>query len=377
MNEPFFAAAITGMFVRVQIGGMVRGEQTGKMYRMAEVEGVVPAKNFYIWGSFKSDKKLRVSIAGRTTDLRLSQISNHRILNEEFDFYRSAMTDNRSKLPTKNDITRKRKTYEKAAKHVYTHEEISKAVGLKKLKALPFSSQILTLNNKLEEARAVQDYEMMELAQKELKLIEDKMEQARQAAENHSAKLLNKNKEAREMNRQRDHDLGIKLKAEEDREMAELENGVGVKGTTANPFARRETRPQKIWKTGAALSVTETEMSKENEAKVVLAEQRQKKAELEENARKKALSEANEKTNMFRTGERSVSEIKARIGSKYNIDIDKAASLKRGRGDAYVLAMTESGSASSGGTPFKSTEAYMRSVNKLKAAGRISQSFVA
>lgn len=174
-HEPWFENAVVGQFVRVAIPGMTDGTQ---QYRMAEVIGIVPSTREYQLGPNRINKQLEVQIGKARKTFRMVFVSEHRFTPEEFEFYKTHQLDARVPLLTQKQIQARRRRFKQAVfQHTYTQEEISKMVEARDIVTVLASKDYTTirkeLEDRLEEARQVENFDVMDDLQKKLRRLDE------------------------------------------------------------------------------------------------------------------------------------------------------------------------------------------------------------
>eukprot|EP01038_Epipyxis_sp_PR26KG_P012528 gene12528-16803_t len=252
LSEPYLKAALMNTFVKFSIGE-VSGET---VYRMAQIVDVVNVKPYKPLGSdITYPIKLMVEIAGSQKKITVEIVSNSRIKENEFNYYLDMLKskDLESSRLTVNQVDNIHKKQVDAVRHVYTNEDIKMMVasklGLRKDVTTDYETAEKILREKLKNAIAEQDFDLMSELQKTLDFMNNKMESQKLKFERAAKRQMDVNKKNREGNITRDMMAG-KKKRQDDKDA--LAKGI-QSNSVADPFIRRETKPKILWNTGAKL----------------------------------------------------------------------------------------------------------------------------
>lgn len=244
--EPYFVDVVTGSFVRYCVGHTPGGEAT---YRMAEVLDVVPMKPYRLSDNKMAERGLRLALGTKTTEARMSKVSNHGITEREFKEYVGVLESAHEEhlLLRINGLEKRRKKIREASEHTYTHEEVAAMIQKNSMQATKHTANFThaqsAMKKELERARAEGDFETMEKVQKEMDKLEREMADSRAKYAHKYQMNTTINKRNKDRNIQMDMEAGIR-KREMDMKKTKEEK-------RKDPFARRETRPTILWVTGS------------------------------------------------------------------------------------------------------------------------------
>ena len=248
LQEPYFAEALIGTFVRMVVGDM----DGVPVYRMCEVVSVEDGTRKYQLPDTKQMTILRMTVAiGPKTKSRVkfTDVSNRRITQEELDAYLDALGETRTGTAlTKNQVARLKKNRDKTvAGHQYTKEQIDEMIakksGVSKVGQTTFDIALENIDFEMERAREANDDDTLEKLGKEREKLLDKKRYLEEQNAIASMRQVNINSKNYESNYLKDMAAGKKTIREE---RLAAQNGGGKK---ADPFLRRPTRPENVWST--------------------------------------------------------------------------------------------------------------------------------
>jgi RNA polymerase-associated protein RTF1 len=127
-HAPFFKSVAQGCFVRIGIGL----NQNVNIYRVAEVIDVVETAKVYSIGTTKTNKGFKLKHGEDQRTYRLEFISNQAFTDEEFNRWKDVMNKHNLALPTRRDITAKRKQLDTFNEYRFQEQDIDFIVAEKK-----------------------------------------------------------------------------------------------------------------------------------------------------------------------------------------------------------------------------------------------------
>mmetsp|Transcript_1438 Transcript_1438/g.2396 ORF Transcript_1438/g.2396 Transcript_1438/m.2396 type:complete len:888 (+) Transcript_1438:739-3402(+) len=294
IKEPFVKQALVGQYVRFTVGEIAQQA----VCRMCEILAVeLDARPYRMAESGQMcTTRLTLAMAGSVKkSVRICLVSNSRITQDEFDFYRAKLRELRGKpakvdgeegeeeedsepdeedddedyfdpktvtrsrarrrLLTKQQIEAQRMTLKSylMGEHVYTDKEVkemvSKSAGLDKSKTTEFTTAMESLQKKLAAARDSTDYEALEVIQKTIDTLQQRYDEQKEIFDRTAKKQMMVNRKMKLSNIERDMAAGKRLRQEQ---LAAEARGV-KSNAQADPFTRRECRPKILWNTGTTL----------------------------------------------------------------------------------------------------------------------------
>ncbi|CAM9369639.1 unnamed protein product, partial [Chrysoparadoxa australica] len=125
VNEPFFATAVDGCFVKFGIGN----RKGHAVYRMCLVVGVKEHKRQYKFGGGVTTKALLLKIGNSTKECRMDTVSNRRITPQEFSQWKATCRATDEPLITHDECEERRLKMKKVVDgHQYTTAEVQSMV---------------------------------------------------------------------------------------------------------------------------------------------------------------------------------------------------------------------------------------------------------
>lgn len=185
VDEPFFEAAIKNMFVRVQTG-MRNGVP---LYRFCYIVGVhdLKSRKYVIDAISKktTTKRLEVKLCESERsikNIKLCQVSNSRIHENEFHYFKDMLTERGGRLMTQLQVRQRRNQFKKEIKHVYTNDEVNKILQSKTNKVITtdYTETMKKLNSEKRHAEAERDFEKLDAINKEIERVDRVEREARQ-----------------------------------------------------------------------------------------------------------------------------------------------------------------------------------------------------
>eukprot|EP01035_Chromulina_nebulosa_P020353 gene20353-26417_t len=199
--------------------------------------------------------RLLLTIGGKKKKVKIDQISNSRITENEFNHYKQHLGE-RFKLLTKEQISNRYKKIQNASNHVYSQEEITQMVHNKQGYNKEMVTDFFTARNSLMKRRMkaieTQDFDELTIIDKQIDVLENKFKIDKEKCDKIAIKFVSINKRNREENFKKDVAAGKKKKLESN-------DGV-VASSSTNPYLRRETRPVNLWNTGVKLEKAKAEI---------------------------------------------------------------------------------------------------------------------
>ena len=185
VDEPFFEASVKNMFVRVQVG-----THNGVMlYRFCYIVNVhdLKSRKYVIDAISKktTTKRLEVRVSDNhktIKNIKLCQVSNSRIQENEFRYYKDAVIERGGRLMTQHQIRQRRNQFKKEIRHVYTNDEVNKILQSKPNKVITtdYTETMKKLNAEKKQAEAERNFEKLDAINKEIEYVEKVERDARQ-----------------------------------------------------------------------------------------------------------------------------------------------------------------------------------------------------
>ena len=176
VHTPFFAKTVTGCFVRVNVG-----QYKGRVvHRVAEIAEVVETAKVYVFGSTKTNKRVRLrsGYSERVFDMKF--ISNHPFTTREFEIWMDDMREGSMMAPTLGHIEAKKREISEALRHTYNEQDIDDILASREKIGLVPTRRALRkgkLLEKMEEAGGCGDYDLVQELRTELQQLEAEIEE--------------------------------------------------------------------------------------------------------------------------------------------------------------------------------------------------------
>ncbi|KAI9144050.1 hypothetical protein BKA69DRAFT_1036404 [Paraphysoderma sedebokerense] len=127
---PFFEETVVGSFVRVNIG--LNKSTNEQIYRICEVVGVTDYHRTYKLGNLQLKKALTISHGQAQRVFLMDIVSNSDFTMREFRRWKMTMETDKLRLPSKQAVLERKTIISRAINHVFTNEEITAMLQLKK-----------------------------------------------------------------------------------------------------------------------------------------------------------------------------------------------------------------------------------------------------
>ena len=314
-NDKVFNECVKGCFVRFfKRSAAEAGE--GR-YLMCEILEVVKRSPYFFQDTNISIAlTLTIGDSKYPKNVKLTDVSNSRITQQEFNEYVAHIKSIKAKKPTSNvkllskkQMSKRRENFRQITSRSITDEEVKskiEASGVTMQSKEAIQRQIAEVH--AEEPDEDKRCELLERLQKQLNSIEREEEYNKSVM----LKAINKTGDLNRRNKERNANLDKEASAKRKRQAKELAAGGFNPSALENPFDRKETVPRSIWVTGG----TKVKDKAEEEQK----KKEQEKAALEV---KKATEEAASKANkeyLMSMSSISVEEIRARVTERLGYD---------------------------------------------------------
>lgn len=125
VHAPFFAKAVIGCFVRMNVGGRARDRGT---YMVSKIVGVVETAKVYQLEDTLTNKGFEFEDDRRGHSYRLEYVSNSKITESEASVYFDGMRSEDMPIITMDVVEKKEKLIKEAMNHTYTDAEFEKTL---------------------------------------------------------------------------------------------------------------------------------------------------------------------------------------------------------------------------------------------------------
>lgn len=262
LREPFFEETVVNYYVRVLVG-----KQNGiNVYRMGLVTAVDHGCRKY-WtfdNSMMTNKRLVVDIAGNTKRCKTLDISNSKLSQGELDVYLAQIRSTRTLKPlTEKEAKDLRQAHLQIVDHTYTHDEVNEMVqrnrGMNKAVVTDYATALASLHKRRTKAIESNDVDDLDLVSKAIEKLEHEIQLEKEIVEKSSSfQYVSLNRRNKEANFQKDLNAGVKK-----RKLEQIAAVEGPASTSHDPFVRRETFGQNLWKTGIKLELEKLRLERE------------------------------------------------------------------------------------------------------------------
>ncbi|XP_071795866.1 RNA polymerase-associated protein RTF1 homolog [Asterias amurensis] len=288
VHMPFFGDTVVGCFVRIGIGA--NGGRS--VYRVAEITECVETAKVYQLGGNRTNKGLRLRYATQERVFRLEFVSNQDFTDTEFSKWKEDMMVGGFQLPTVREVDTKYNQIKKALSHNYQEDEIEKSVAEKER----FRRNPRNYAKKKTTLIKTRDMAAVEGREDDVKKFSLQLEELEERAEELD-RVRNKNVNAITYINKRNRTRNI---AEAERAMkTEIKESLNAK---ADPFTRRQCRPQLVTKAAKEEMLMNSELLKK------LEEERSKKQGHENSMKDDIMESLSQEALPGKIGDRKLSE---------------------------------------------------------------------
>jgi len=145
LHEPYFEEITKGYFVRVSLG-----DNEGKrVYRLCEIDGFKDKPTSYKVDEKFTSKYLVLKYGKYTKSYSIIVISNSPVTSTEFQRWYQDSVKEKTRIPTVDEVTEKRKHYEKTKnEYVYGEDTVKEILAKKGIKISPEEKKLQLLQKK-------------------------------------------------------------------------------------------------------------------------------------------------------------------------------------------------------------------------------------